>query len=187
MRIIGGKWRGRVLVAPEGRAVRPTSDRAREAVFNMLLHRFEDEDWSLEGARVVDAFAGSGAMGLEALSRGAAHATFIDNARDSVTAIRANAHALDLLAAADIVTADATRPPRTVAPCSLAFLDPPYELDIARDALAALAGAGWLAPGALCVVEVKATSELVPPPDFRIEDERVHGKARIVFLRWKKI
>ncbi|MEO5373265.1 MAG: 16S rRNA (guanine(966)-N(2))-methyltransferase RsmD [Alphaproteobacteria bacterium] len=183
MRIIGGRLRGRLLTAPEGGVIRPTSDRAREAVFNVLTHRFQDEDWTLEGARVVDAFAGSGAMGLEALSRGAAHASFIDDGHAAMEAIRANARALGVAGEVDLLRADARHPPRATRPCTLAFLDPPYDLDVAAASLTALAGTGWLAPGALCVVETKASTALIPPVGFLLEDERVHGRAKVTILR----
>lgn len=184
MRIVGGTHRGRKLAAPEGREVRPTSDRARESVFNILEHRLEG---GLRGRTVLDAFAGTGGYGLEALSRGAAHVTFIDNAPASLAAIRANIRALGVERTATVLNQDATRPapppPAAGAPCSVAFVDPPYLQDLAAPALAALAQRGWLAPDALAVVEVGKKEPFPAPPGFDLLDERVYGAARIVFLR----
>jgi 16S rRNA (guanine966-N2)-methyltransferase len=131
IRIIGGKHRGRMLATPEGEATRPTSNRARESLFNILMHANwrDDEDGGtspLIEARVLDAYAGSGALGLEALSRGAAHATFLDNDAAAVKAIGENLRKLGETGAAKVVRADATRPPPSREPCDLAFLDPPY-------------------------------------------------------------
>lgn len=180
MRIVGGSHKGKTLVAPQGLAVRPTSDRARQAVFNILMHRFDGA--ALAGARVVDAFAGTGAMGLEALSRGAAHVTFIDDAREALAAIRANATAMGALDRVAIIAGDARKPPKSRVPCALAFLDPPYGLALAVPALAALAAMGWLAPGALCAVETAATEALDPPAGFSVLERRVYAKAAVTFL-----
>jgi 16S rRNA (guanine966-N2)-methyltransferase len=184
MRIIGGKHRGRPLSAPQGRAVRPTSDRAREALFDILAHgRFADGP-AYEGARVLDVFAGTGAFGLEALSRGAAQATFMEKDRTALAALRANIEVLGEARAAAVLPVDARRPPRAGAPCALAFLDPPYGEDLAAPALTALAAAGWLAPGALVVVEVAAKQTLAAPDGLALLDERRYGAARLVFLRF---
>jgi 16S rRNA (guanine966-N2)-methyltransferase len=184
MRIIAGKHRGRALEAPEGRAVRPTSDRAREALFDILAHgRFADHP-VCEGARVLDAFAGTGALGLEALSRGAAQASFIEMDRAALAALRANINALGEERNAAVLPGDARHPPKAGAPVTLAFLDPPYGEDVAAPALAALAATGWLAPGALAVVEVGAKQKLGAPPGFTLLEERRYGAARLVFLRF---
>jgi 16S rRNA (guanine966-N2)-methyltransferase len=184
MRIIAGKHRGRALDAPEGRAVRPTSDRAREALFDILAHgRFADRP-ICEGARVLDAFAGTGALGLEALSRGAAQASFIEKDRVALQALRANIGYLGEERNAAVLPGDALNPPKAAAPVSLAFLDPPYGEDVAAAALAALAAAGWLAPDALAVVEIAAKQTLDPPPGFTLLEERRYGAARLVFLRF---
>jgi 16S rRNA (guanine966-N2)-methyltransferase len=186
MRIIAGRHRGRTLLAPEGDAVRPTSDRAREALFNILAHG----DLAVSGppyadATVLDAFAGTGAFGLEALSRGAAAAIFLENSRPALAALRRNVAALGEDGRSRIIIADATAPPPTApAAANLAFLDPPYNKGLAAPALAALARAGFLAPGALAVVEVEAREGLTPPAGFASLDERRYGVARLVFLRF---
>jgi 16S rRNA (guanine966-N2)-methyltransferase len=184
MRIVGGVHRGRRLVAPPGDAVRPTSDRAREALFNILSHgNFAASGLVFAGRPVLDAFAGTGAFGLEALSRGAGTATFIEDSREALAVLRRNVAALGEAERAHIVAGDATRPPRAAQPCALAFLDPPYRSGLAAPALAALAAAGWLAPDALVVIEVAAREDLPPPAGFTMLDERVYGAARLVFLR----
>ncbi|MGE5515553.1 MAG: 16S rRNA (guanine(966)-N(2))-methyltransferase RsmD [Bacteroidota bacterium] len=179
MRIVGGSHKGRRLTTPDGRDTRPTSDRARESLFNILAH---SPLVALDGARVVDAFAGSGALGLEALSRGAAHAVFIERDNAALAAIRTNVAALRLDEQATILRADATKPPPPVQPCTLALVDAPYDKGLSAPCLAALAAKGWLAPGALAVVEVAARETLAPPAGFTIEDERTYGAARVVFL-----
>ena len=184
MRIIGGKHRGRRLAAPEGVTVRPTSDRAREALFDILAHGRFGERPVYEDARVLDAFAGTGAFGLEALSRGAAQASFIEKDRAALAALRANIAALGEQKNAAVLAGDALRPPRAGAPASLAFLDPPYDEDVAAPALAALAAAGWLTHEALAVVEVAARQALTPPAGFTLLAERRYGAARILFLRF---
>jgi 16S rRNA (guanine966-N2)-methyltransferase len=181
MRIVGGRHRGRALAAPRGEAVRPTSDRAREALFNILGHGafatpFRDKP-------VLDAFAGTGALGLEALSRGAARATFIESDRAALEALRRNVAALGEADRAQIIAGDATRPPPASAPVALAFLDPPYRSGLAGPALAALAAAGWLGPGALAAVEVAAKEDFAPPPGFERLDDRRYGAARLLILR----
>jgi 16S rRNA (guanine966-N2)-methyltransferase len=185
MRIIAGKHRGRPLEAPQDDAVRPTSERAREALFNILAHgSLAAEGPAYAGARVLDAFAGTGACGLEALSRGAAEAIFIENGRAALAALRRNIAALDETAHSRIVTGDATAPPRALAPCALAFLDPPYREGLGGPALTALASAGWLAPGALCVVELAAAEDVAAPPGFSALDERRYGAAKLKFFRY---
>ena len=184
MRIVGGRHRGRKLVAPPGDTVRPTSDRAREALFNILSHgRFAASGLPFAGQPVLDAFAGTGALGLEALSRGATAAVFFETEREALTALRRNVSALGEEDSAHIVAGHAIRPPRAVTRCAVAFLDPPYGSGLAAPALAALAGAGWLPEDALAVVEVAAREPLPPPPGFSLIDERVYGAARLVFLR----
>lgn len=185
LKIIGGKHRGRALEAPQGQDVRPTSSRAREALFNILAHASWHEDGTspLIDARVLDAFAGSGALGLEALSRGAAHVTFLDNDARSIKLIGENLRLLGEVAAAKVVRADATRPPPTREFCDLIFLDPPYRSGLSAAALAALAEAGWLAPGAIVTVELAHNEDIVPPTGFEQIDERRYGAAKIVILR----
>lgn len=183
MRIVGGRHRGRRLAAPDGRDTRPTTDRTREALFNILSHA----DWApeLEGAVVVDAFCGTGALGLEALSRGAAHCSFLDLGRGALEAVRANVTALGEEARASVLRADATKPPPPRQPCTLAFLDPPYGKGLVPPALNGLARAGWLAPGALMVVEVAEKDPLPPPAGFAALDERRYGDTRVAFLRYE--
>ncbi|HVC57069.1 MAG TPA: 16S rRNA (guanine(966)-N(2))-methyltransferase RsmD [Stellaceae bacterium] len=184
MRIVGGSHRGRRLVAPSGDAVRPTSDRAREALFNILSHGdFAAAGLPFADRPVLDAFAGTGAFGLEALSRGASDALFIENNREALAALRRNIAALDEEDRTQVVTADATRPPRARVAAALAFLDPPYHSGLTAPAVAGLAAAGWLIPEALVVIEVAAREAVPPVAGFRVIDQRLYGAARLVFLR----
>jgi 16S rRNA (guanine966-N2)-methyltransferase len=185
LKIVGGKHRGRAIATPEGEKTRPTSSRAREALFNILIHA----NWSDDGtsplidARVLDAFAGSGALGLEALSRGAAHATFLDSDPTAIKLIGANVAKLGETATVKVIRADVTHPPPSREGCELAFLDPPYRSGLAAPALTALAEAGWLKPGALATVELANDEDLITPPRFEAIDERRYGAAKIVILR----
>ncbi len=191
MRIVAGRHRGRRLVAPEGLAVRPTGERAREALFDILASgRLSGGESTLVGAAVLDAFAGSGALGLEALSRGAAHAAFLENHAPALAALERNIAALDEGERAHVLRADVLRPPRPAGPaksagCTLALLDPPYNQGLAAPALAALTAAGWLAPAALASVELMAGEPFEPPAGFATLDSRKYGKARIEILRWE--
>jgi len=187
LRIVGGVHRGRRLAAPAGETVRPTSDRAREALFNILSHgSFAAGGLPFAGRPVLDAFAGTGAVGLEALSRGASAAAFIEDGREALAALRRNVAALSEEERAHIVAGDATRPARAAMLCAAAFLDPPYRSGLGGPALSALAGAGWLMPEALAVVELAAREEFFPPAEFAAIDERVYGAARLVFLRYNR-
>jgi 16S rRNA (guanine966-N2)-methyltransferase len=187
LRIVGGVHRGRRLAAPAGETVRPTSDRAREALFNILSHgSFAAGGLPFAGRPVLDAFAGTGALGLEALSRGASAAVFIENGRNALAVLRRNIAMLGEEDRAHIVAADATRPARAAMLCAAAFLDPPYRSGLGGPALSALAGAGWLMPEALAVVELAAREEFFPPAEFAAIDERVYGAARLVFLRYNR-
>jgi 16S rRNA (guanine966-N2)-methyltransferase len=184
MRIVGGSHRGRRLLAPPGETVRPTSDRAREAMFNILSHGdFAAEGVPFADAAVLDAFAGTGALGLEALSRGAAEVVFIERERDALAVLRRNIEALGESGRARIFPGDATHPPRATAACAVVFLDPPYRSGLGVPALTALAATGWFAPGALAIVEIAAREVFPIPPGFTLCDERVYGAARLVFLR----
>lgn len=189
MRIVGGRHRGRPLTAPPGTAVRPTADRVREALFDILEHgRFAEAGGSpLPGACVLDAFAGTGALGLEALSRGAAHLTCMERDAAAIAAIRTNARRLGELARVTLLAADAADPPapllRGSAPCAVAFLDPPYGSGLAAPALAALAAKGWLAAAAIAVLELAKGEPFAPPAGFALADERRYGKTRLLFLR----
>lgn len=178
--------RGRALVAPADARVRPTSDKVRQALFNILNHNDFGIGFSFQGARVVDLFAGTGALGIEALSHGAAFALLIDDAAESRALIRTNVEALGLTGATKIWRRDATKLGPMVAgsggPFELAFLDPPYRQGLVAPALAALKAGGWLAPNALVVAET-AEDEDVPPTDgFTLADERVYGDTRVWFL-----
>jgi 16S rRNA (guanine966-N2)-methyltransferase len=183
VRIVAGRYRGRRLEAPPGAAVRPTADRAREALFDLLIGgRLTGGADPVTGVRVLDAFAGTGALGLEALSRGAAHATFMENDRAALATLRANVRALGAEAA--ILRADALDPPPAPAPCALVLMDPPYGQGLAAPALAALARAGWVADGALCAVELAAKEPFAPPAGFTPLDERRYSATRLMFLRF---
>lgn len=180
MRIIAGAWRGRRLAAPAGPGTRPTADRVRQALFDMLLHAPWGGRAVLEGASVLDAFAGTGALGLEALSRGAAAATFIERDAAALAALRANIAACGADAGARVLAADATQPPRGD-PCTLVFLDPPYGADLVARAVAALGAAGWIAPRALIVAEL-GRAEALPALGAKLA-ERAHGAARLAVWR----
>jgi len=188
MRIVGGKFRGRTLSAPKGLDVRPTSDRAREGVFNILAHGI---DWpGFDGITVVDVFAGTGAYALEAMSRGAAHAVFIDNDGNSLNCAKGNAATCGEGRNVSALKLDATRlapPPRSAkTPAALAFLDAPYKLNLTGPALLGLSHKGWLAPGAIVVVEVAADEEIPVATGYEPLDERTYGAARIAFFRYGK-
>jgi 16S rRNA (guanine966-N2)-methyltransferase len=177
MRIIAGDWRGRTLLAPAGQATRPTSDRAREGLFSMLASRLG----SFHGLQVADLFAGTGALGLEALSRGAAHCTFVETDRAALDALKRNIDKLGAGERAEIRAQAAERAaPRTL--CDLVLMDPPYGAGLAQQALDRIAAPGWLAPGAWVSVELNREEVLVPPP-LALEAERRFGKARILLLR----
>ena len=181
MRIVGGRLRGRVLQAPASRDIRPTSERLRESIFDILTHRHEGV---VEGAQVVDLFAGSGALAIEALSRGARTALFIDNGAEARALLRANVESLGLGGVTRIFRADATKLGRAPAgdPFTLAFLDPPYDKGLAGPALAGLVDGGWLAKGALVVVEESAKADIGAPAPLSIVDERTYGETKVVFL-----
>jgi 16S rRNA (guanine966-N2)-methyltransferase len=187
MRIVGGKFKGRAIRAPEGRATRPTSDRARESIFNLLAHA----EWAplLEGARVIDAFAGSGALGLEAMSRGAAFCLFVETDSAARGCIRNNIEAFQLFGATRIHRRSATdlggKPAGLGSPFDLVFMDPPYEYDLVPAALEQLRKGVWIAPNALVVAETSADEAAPVTPDWTLLDERIYGSARISFLRMK--
>jgi 16S rRNA (guanine966-N2)-methyltransferase len=182
MRIVGGRLKGRALTAPASRAIRPTSERLRESIFDILEHRFPGH---IEGARVVDLFAGSGALAIEALSRGARFALFVDNAPEARAVLRANVEALALGGMTRIWRADATR--LGSAPAAgrfgLAFLDPPYGKGLAGPALASLIDGGWLEPDALLVVEEAARAEIAAPAGLESVDDRAYGDTRIAIFQ----
>ncbi len=184
MRIVAGKHRGRRLAAPPDAAIRPTSDRAREALFSVLCSgRLSEGEDPVIGARVLDACAGTGALGLEALSRGADHASFLEISAEARLLCRENLTALGEEAHGTVLSADVLRPPTATTACDLILMDPPYGKDLPAPALAALDQAGWIAPGAIAVVELSVKEAFAPPPDFTPLDERRYGKARLLFLR----
>lgn len=179
LRIIAGRHRGRRIEAPAGLATRPTSDRARESLFSIL----ENGVPPLRGGRFLDLFAGSGAAGLEALSRGAAEAMFVDQASAAAHAIKSNIEALGVGQQASLMRSDACRLPAAPHPFDIVFLDPPYGSGLLAPALASLVDGGWLAVGGRIVGEVAAREPTEPLPAFVVEDERVYGAARLIFLR----
>ncbi|MBD0415701.1 16S rRNA (guanine(966)-N(2))-methyltransferase RsmD [Oryzicola mucosus] len=182
MRVVGGDLRGRPLATPRDAAIRPTTDRAREAVFNVLAHRFGDV---LEGARVLDLFAGTGALGIEALSRGASYCVFIEESAEGRGLIRTNVEAFGLTGRTKIFRRDATGmgAAGTLAPFTLIFADPPYGKGLGEKALQSARTGGWLAPGALCVVEETAAVSFEPGEGFSVIDERAYGETVIRFIR----
>ena len=178
-RIIAGKHRGRRLEVPAGDKVRPTAERLREALFSILQHR----EPPLAGARFVDLFAGSGAVGLEALSRGAGHLTAIESDRTAAAVLRRNIEKLGESERVRLVLGDATRLARPPEPADLVYLDPPYLSGLAVPALESLDARGWLGPTTLVIVELAAEEPFTPLPRFTLEDERRYGAGRIVLLR----
>jgi 16S rRNA (guanine966-N2)-methyltransferase len=182
VRIVAGRHKGRTLLAPPGTTTRPTADRVRVSLFDMLWHAPWGGRMVVDGARVLDVFAGTGALGLEALSRGAAHATFIEQDQAALAALRQNISRCAEVARARVLVADALKPPRPDKPASLVFLDPPYASGLNGPALAALSAAGWLAPGALISAEFPR-GEAAAPEGFEPLAERAHGQATLLFLR----
>jgi 16S rRNA (guanine966-N2)-methyltransferase len=184
MRIVAGAWRGRTLVAPPGQATRPTADRVRQALFDMLMHAAWGGRVAVEGAAVLDVFAGTGALGLEALSRGAASACFIESDRTALLALRANVAACKAEDRTEVLAVDVlTLPkgPRPGAPASLIFLDPPYGQDLVPRALARLRDVGRISSDALVVAETGRDETWLPEQPLLAE--RRHGAARVLIFR----
>jgi 16S rRNA (guanine966-N2)-methyltransferase len=181
MRIVGGRLRGRTLAAPRSQAIRPTADRLRESLFNILVHAYGDP---VDGARVLDLFAGTGALGLEAMSRGAAEALFVDDRAEARALLRENVEALGLGGVTRVFRRDATKlgAAHPVAPFTLVFLDPPYRLGLAEKALASALAGGWLAGDALIVVE-EAAGAFKPPDGFAEIERRGYDDTEFVFLK----
>jgi 16S rRNA (guanine966-N2)-methyltransferase len=181
MRVVGGRLRGRTLAAPKTQAIRPTADRLREALFNILSHAYGDP---VAGARVLDLFAGTGALGIEALSRGAAFALFVDDGAEARALLRENVAALGLGGASRIFRRDATRlgPVHPLEPFSLIFLDPPYGQGLAEQALASARAGGWLTPDALVVVEESAKANFAAPDGFVERERRRYDDTEIIVL-----
>ena len=181
MRVVGGRLRGRVLVAPKSQAIRPTADRLRESLFNILTHAYGDPT---TGARVLDLFAGSGALGIEALSRGASFALFVDDGVEARALLRANVEGLGLGGVTRVFRRDATKlgPVHPVEPFSVAFLDPPYGKGLAEAALASARAGGWLVRDAHIVVE-EAIEAFKAPRGFEEIERRPYGDSELIFLR----
>jgi 16S rRNA (guanine966-N2)-methyltransferase len=182
MRVVGGRLRGRVLAAPKSQAIRPTADRLRESLFNILLHAYDDP---IVGARVLDLFAGTGALGIEALSHGAIFALLVDDGAEARALLRENTTTLGLGGVTKIYRRDATRlgPIEALAPFSLAFLDPPYGQGLAEKALTSARQGGWLAPDALVVVEEAVKSTFAGPEGFSELERRRYDDTEFVILR----
>lgn len=185
MRIVGGRFRGRAIAGPGHDGVRPTSDRVRESLFNILAHGIAD--FSIDGARVIDLFAGTGALGLEALSRGASFALFVEEGAESRGLIRQNVEALGLTGITRLFRRDATDlgPALPMQPFALAFLDPPYGKGLGERAIASLRDGRWLAPGAVVVWEERASSVLAWPDGFTEIDRRTWGETQAAFARFR--
>jgi 16S rRNA (guanine966-N2)-methyltransferase len=183
MRVVGGRLRGRVLTGPKSQTIRPTADRLRESLFNILAHAYGDP---VAQARVLDLFAGTGALGIEALSRGAAFALFVDESAEARALIRENVAALGLGGVSRIFRRDARRlgAAHPVEPFSLAFADPPYGRDLACAALAAARDGGWLVPDALIVVEEAAKSDFAAPEGFSELERRAYDDTELIFCRF---
>ena len=184
MRIVSGRLKGRTLLTPSSRAIRPTSERLRESIFDILEHRFRGQ---IEGARVVDLFAGTGALAIEALSRGARFGLLVDNGSEARALLRGNVETLALGGVTRIWRADATKlgsAPKG-GPFALAFVDPPYGQGLSQLALASLIEGGWLEPNALCVVEEMAKTEIAAPVGLALIDERIYGDTKIAILQAK--
>jgi 16S rRNA (guanine966-N2)-methyltransferase len=182
MRIVGGRLRGRTLAALSSTAIRPTADKLREALFNILVHRYDDP---ITGARVLDLFAGTGALGCEAASRGAAFVLFVDDGAQARALQRQNVEALGLGGSSRIFRRDATRlgPVHPLAPFSLAFLDPPYGQGLAERALGSAREGGWLTQDALVVVEEATSAAFAAPDGYTELERRDYGDSQLIFLR----
>lgn len=186
MRIVAGKFRGRALATPEHEGLRPTSDRVREAVFNILAHGIDGFD--IEGVRVLDLFAGTGALGLEALSRGAAYCLFVEQDADARGLIRQNVEAFGLTGVTRIFRRDATSigPAGRADQFGLVFCDPPYGQGLGEKALGAAAQGGWLIDGAIALIEEREDAGITLPPHFQEIDRRTWGQTQVVFARYAR-
>ena len=184
MRIVGGEFRGRNLAAPKSNAIRPTTDRTRESLFNILAHAHPG---LLDGTRVLDLFAGTGAVGIEALSRGAKSALFVENSVEGRSLLWENIDALGLHGRARILRRDATQlgPASNIEPFQLVFADPPYGKGLGEKALFAAHAGGWLAPGAVAILEERADVEVMVDPVFKFIEERSFGDTKMYFLSYR--
>ena len=182
MRIVGGRFRGKQLKTPSGLEVRPTTDRVRESLFNILSHSSDGD--LLSGARVLDLFAGTGANGIEAMSRGASYALFVDNGTESRGLLRHNIMDLSLQGISKIWRRDATDlgPCAPLKPFDLVFIDPPYGKGLGEQALSCLAQNGWLSPKATLVLEEAKSSEITLPMGFEVTSEKLYGNTKLLIL-----
>lgn len=180
MRIVAGEFKGRRLVSPSNKSVRPTSDRMRESLFNILASKLGG---SLAGASVADLFAGTGALGLEALSRGAAHVTFVDLDPQSIDLVRQNVNLLGVNERTKILKTSATRLPYMDQPCDLLFLDPPYSKGLIAPTLASACQRGWIGHQSLIVIECAQGDLDRPENGFEILDERSQGESSLIFCQ----
>jgi 16S rRNA (guanine966-N2)-methyltransferase len=182
MRIVGGRLRGRALTAPKTQAVRPTADRLRETLFNILIHAYGDP---ITGARVLDLFAGTGALGIEAISRGAAFSLLVDQGVEARALLRANVETLGLGGVTKIFRRDATKlgTVHPNEPFSLVFADPPYGQDLAEEALISARDGGWLTPDALVVVEEAKAARFKTPDGLEELERRAYDDSELIFLR----
>lgn len=186
MRIVGGEHKGKRLVLPEDKRIRPTADRTREALFNILSHGsdFRTANGPMPlGVKVLDVFAGTGALGIEALSRGAAHVTFMDNHADSLKLIKRNAALIDAQQSASILNRNGINPGMASAPVDLIMMDPPYKSDLAAPCVQALLDNGWIGDQTVIAVELAAKDQLEVPETLDVIDERKYGAAKLVILR----
>jgi 16S rRNA (guanine966-N2)-methyltransferase len=182
MRVAGGRLKGRNIASPTSREIRPTQDRLRESLFNILVHAYDDP---IEGARVLDLFAGTGALGIEAVSRGAAFALFVDNGAEARALLRNNVEALGLGGVTKVYRRDATDlgPAHPVEPFALVFCDPPYGKGLGEKSLTSLRAGGWLTQGALVVVEESKAAVFTAPDGFEELERRAYDDTEFVFLR----
>ncbi|NVN85127.1 MAG: 16S rRNA (guanine(966)-N(2))-methyltransferase RsmD [Rhodopseudomonas sp.] len=183
MRVVGGRLKGRNIVAPASREIRPTQDRLRESLFNILMHAYDNP---MLDARVLDLFAGTGALGIEAVSRGAAFTLFVDNGAEARALLRANVEALGLGGVTKVYRRDAGNlgPAHPMEPFGLVFLDPPYRMKLAEKALASLRDGGWLVPEALVVVEEARDAGFVAPEGFAELERRAYDDTEFTFLKF---
>ena len=184
MRVVGGRLRGRTLAGPKSSAIRPTADRLRESLFNILVHAYDDP---ITGARALDLFAGTGALGIEALSRGASFTLFVDDGAQACALLRENVTALGLGGVTRIFRRDATKlgAAHPVEPFSLVFVDPPYGQGLADAALVSARDGGWLVPEALIVVEETSKAAFAPPQGFSELERRAYDDTEFVLCRFR--
>ena len=182
MRVVGGRLKGRTIASPTTQAIRPTADRLREALFNILIHAYESP---IADARVLDLFAGTGALGIEAVSRGAKFTLFVDNGSEARALLRNNVEVLGLGGVTKVYRRDAADlgPAHPVEPFSLVFLDPPYRMMLAEKSLNSLRNGGWLTPGALLVVEEAKDAAFAAPEGFEELERRAYDDTEFTFLR----